>query len=352
MFAPPADPAGALRLHYNENTGGCSPTVLEALRALTAEDIATYPDYQAITERVANWFGVASRRVLLTNGLDDGLHLVAEYGAWHGEQGGRPDRRVSPEFVVAEPAFEMFEEFTNVVRARVVRVAPGEDFRFPLGDVLGAVTPSTRVVYLIDPNNPTGLPLPSGAAETIAAAAPQALVLVDEAYADFSGRTLIGPALDQFPNLVVGRTFAKAHGLAGLRVGVLIAAEETVDRLRALLPPFAINVAAVRALEAALDDAAFLSQSIADAAASRELAFAFCRRHGITTWPSAGNFVLMRIGPNVAHVAAALAARGILVRDKSAAPGCAGCLRVTTGVVSHTERLLAALEEILASRPN
>lgn len=353
MFRPLKDPDGALRLHYNENTAGCSPAVLAALRAMTAADIANYPDYTAITARVAAWLGVPPSRVVLTNGLDDGLHVVAEYGAWHSEPvNGSSPNGPAAEFVVSEPAFEMFEEFSGVVRATVVRLAPGEDFAFPLEAVLAAITRATRVVYLIDPNNPTGLPLPAGAAETIAASAPHAIVLVDEAYADFSGRTLIGPALDRCPNLVVGRTFAKAHGLAGLRVGALVAAEPTVERLRALLPPFNINIAVVRALEAALEDRDFLARAVTEAARSRELAFDFCRRHGITVWPSVGNFVLMRIGPRAAEVSAALAARGILVRDKSAAPGCAGCLRVTTGVVEHTARALTALEEILASRPN
>jgi histidinol-phosphate aminotransferase len=352
-FTPSRDPAGALRLHYNENTAGCSPAVLEALSRLSANEISTYPDYSEITARVAAWLGVEASRVTLTNGLDDGLHLVAQYGAWHADERDRlAGSGFRPEFVVAEPAFEMFEEFSNVVRAQVVHVPPGPGFAFPLDAILSAITPATCVVYLIDPNNPTGLPLPDGAAEAIATAAPGAIVLVDEAYADYSGRTLIGAAFDRHPNLVVGRTFAKGHGLAGLRVGALVAHEQTLERLKQLQPPFTINIAAVRALEAALEDREFLARSVSDAAASRELAFDFCRRHGIDVWPSVGNFVLMRIGDRVADVARALAARGILARDKSAAPGCLGCLRVTTGVVAHTERFLSALEEILASRPN
>ena len=121
--------------------------------------------------------------------------------------------------------------------------------------MLDAITPATRVVYLIDPEQPDRAAAAAGAAEAIAAAAPQALVLVDEAYADFSGRTLIGPALDRHPNLVVGRTFAKAHGLAGLRIGALVGAMRHASSACAQVqPPFNVNIAAVRALEAALDD--------------------------------------------------------------------------------------------------
>jgi histidinol-phosphate aminotransferase len=331
-----------LRLHFNENTAGCSPAVLDALRTLTPQDVATYPDYDAITARVARWLGVDARCVLLTNGLDEGLYAVAQDGA----------RAAAPQFIQTDPAFEMFEEFTRIVGADLVRIGPDADFAFPRQRVLEAVTPDTRVIYLVDPNNPTGLPLPEGTAESLAAAAPQATVFVDEAYADFSGRTLIGSALDRFPNLVVGRTFAKGHGLAGLRVGALVAQPATVARLQRVMPPFNVNVAAVRALEAALDDDGYLRWYVAQAAESRRAIAAFCDLHGLTHWPSAGNFVLVRVGSRASDVTRELAARGIDVRDKSAAPGCAGCLRLTAGVVAHTERLITALEDILAPRTN
>jgi histidinol-phosphate aminotransferase len=162
----------------------------------------------------------------------------------------------------------------------------------------------------------------------------------------------VGPALDRFTNIVIGRTFAKGHGLAGLRIGALVGAETTMDKLRRLQPTFSVNAVAIRALEAALQDPRFLEASVASAATSREMVFAFCRRHGIQYWPGVGNFVLMRVGSNVGEVTKALAAAQILARDKSAAPGCGGCLRVTTGVVAHTERFLSALEEILATRAN
>lgn len=335
--------AGALRLHLNENTAGCSPAVIEALRALTPEDVATYPDYDALTAKLARWLGVPPASVLLTNGLDEGLYAVAQYG-------GADAPRA--QFLQVDPAFEMFEEFTRIVGADLVRVPPAPDFAFPVEQVVAAIGPATRVVYLVDPNNPTGMPLPEGAVDAIAAAAPHAIVLVDEAYADFSGRTSIGASLDRHANVVVGRTFAKGHGLAGLRIGALVAQPATAARLRTVLPPFNVNIAAVAALSAALDDDAYLRWTVAQAAESRGIVEAFCRRHGLTCWPSAANFVLVRVGPSAGAIAAALASRGILIRDKSAAPGCGGCLRLTAGVVAHTEATLTALEETLATRPN
>jgi histidinol-phosphate aminotransferase len=340
-----------LRLHYNENTAGCSPAALEALRGVSREEIASYPDYAAITAQTARWLGISPEWVQLTNGLDEGLHAVAQYAAWHAEAGaGAAGVQPRAQFILAEPTFEMFEEFADIVRAELVRVAPEPEFRFPLDAIIAAVQPRTRLIYLVDPNNPTGTAIPIGAAEAVAAAAPQALVFVDEAYSDFSGRTLIGPALELHRNLVIGRTFAKGHGLAALRIGALVAHPTTLDRVRQMLPPFNVNICAVRALGAALDDHGYLEWSVAQALESRGLIVKMCERQHLKYWPSDGNFVLVRIGPEAGAVAAALRDRGILVRDKSAARGCEGCLRITAGVVEHTSAMLAALEDILASR--
>jgi histidinol-phosphate aminotransferase len=321
--------------------------VIAALRTLTAADVAAYPEYDDITTRVAVWLGVDRRSVLLTNGPDEGLYAVAQCSARASD-----GQRAAPGFIQVDPTFEMFEEFTRIVGATLIRVTSGPDFAFPMDQVLDAIDRDTRVVYLVDPNNPTGQLLPDAAVERIAAAGPDALVFVDEAYADFSGRTTIGAALERHPNIVVGRTFAKGHGLAGLRVGALVAHPPTIDRIRRMVPPFGVNVAAIRALDAALSDDSYLRWSIAQSVESRTLIAAFCDRHGLRTWPSAGNFVLVRVGPSAPDLTRLLAARGIDVRDKSTAPGCAGCLRLTAGVVTHTERLLAAMEETLATRTN
>lgn len=346
-YIPPPVTSGALRLHYNENTAGCSPAVIAALQRLTPEDIAFYPESDVVTAKTESWLGVGRGWVHLTNGLDEGIQLAA---LWARVGKGRTRSSPEPSVIVSEPAFEMYAVCAEAVGADVVRVDPRPDFEFPLAEILRAITPATRVIYLTDPNNPTGLPIPVGAVERIANAAPNAIVMVDEAYADFSGRTLIGRVLDLYPNLVVGRTFAKAYGLAGLRAGALVAQPQTIDALRQLAPPFSVNVCTLHALTAAFEDRSHLDWSVAQAAESRDRLYTFCRRHGLTYWPSQANFVLVRVGDDAPAIVSALADRGIMVRDKSGAPGCAGCVRITTGVVAHTERALDALEEILASR--
>jgi histidinol-phosphate aminotransferase len=338
--------AGAtLRLHYNENTAGCSPLVLEALASMTRVDVGAYPDVGPITDKTARYLGIDSSRLLLTNGLDEGIQATTTWAAR--TLAGSASR---PEVIVVEPTFEMYAEFASMVGARVVAIAPEPDFAFTLDAIRRAISPETRVVFLTDPNNPTGLGLPPDAATLVAATAPQALVFVDEAYADFSGRTLIGPALDAHPNLVVGRTFAKGHGLAGLRIGAVVGQPATIAALRALVPPFSVNSAAIRALSAALDDRAYLDWYVQESARSREMVYAFCRRFELPFWPSEGNFVLIRFGEMTAPAVEALARCGISLRDKSAAPGCAGCIRFTAGVVAHTVQALQALEDCLEAR--
>jgi histidinol-phosphate aminotransferase len=256
-------------LHYNENTAGCSPAVLAALRAITADEVASYPDVAPFAARCARYLGVDPSQVLLTNGLDEGIQVVTSWARRHAPAGRMPH------MLLADPAFEMYGEFARMVSANLEALDPEPDFGFPIDALLRAIKPETRAIFLTDPNNPTGIGVPPGMAEAIADAAPDALVLVDEAYADFSGRTLIGAALDGRRNLVVGRTFAKGHGLAGLRIGALVGHHETIRSLAALLPPFNVNIAALRALDAALADRAYLEWYVAEAAASRQHVYDF-----------------------------------------------------------------------------
>ena len=336
---PPRD---GLRLHLNENTAGCSPAVLAALRAIERTDTAFYPDYGPVTALVERSLGVGPGWVQLTNGLDEGLHVAAQAAA--------RDVRDATTLIV-EPAFEMYAACADAAGLRQIHVPPPADLSFPLDDVMRAIDGTVRLISVTDPGNPTGLSVPAAAIARMAEAAPQAIVFVDEAYADFSGRTAI-PLLDRHRNVVVGRTFAKAYGLAALRAGALTAHPDTLALFRRLLPPYSLNIAAVRALEAAIGDRAYLDWYVGESVQSRQLIYDFCRRAGLAWWPSEANFVLVRVGDETAGLVDALATRGIFIRDKSRSPGCAGCVRITAGVSAHTRICLAAMEDILAFRQN
>jgi histidinol-phosphate aminotransferase len=245
----------------------------------------------------------------------------------------------------------MYAACVRAVGGRVVAVPPRADLVFPLADVVGAITTRTRLVFLCSPNNPTGLAIPDADLEAVAAALPPgALLFLDEAYADFSRRSFL-PRLARFPNVVVGRTFAKAYGLAALRIGCVAGRPEALSAVRRTIPPYSLNVCAIRGMMAAIEDRDHHRSYCAQVAESRELIYEACRRLALTWWPSEANFVLVRVGARATPLVAALARRGIFIRDRSGEPGCAGCVRITAGVVGHTRACLAALEEVLCGAP-
>ncbi len=339
------DPGEGLRLHLNENTAGCSPRVLDALARLTREDCAFYPDYTDVTRRVAHSLGVDAEWTLLLNGLDEGLHLAALCTLPRGPSGEQH------EAIVVEPAFDMYAACADAAGGRVVTVAPRADFSFPLDEVLAAITPRTRLVYLTSPNNPTGLTIPRDMVAAVARRLPgDALVLLDEAYVEFA-REQAPDLLPSTPNLVIGRTFAKAQGLAAVRAGAAVAQPAVIRRLRRIAPPYSVNVFAATAIVAALEDHEYLAWYRDQVARSRELVYDCCRRLQLDYWPSEANFVLVRVGAGAAELVRALARRRIFIRDRTTQPGCAGCVRITAGVVEHTARCVAAIEEVLCGKP-
>jgi histidinol-phosphate aminotransferase len=338
-YQKPAELYDGLRLHQNENTGGCSPKVIQALAALTPEQIGFYPPYEKVTRLCADYLGVDPDRLSLVNGLDEGITATAM-----GYLTPRPDGFV-PEAVIPDPAFEIFAIDTEVVGGRPVHVAPNPDFSFPLARVLAAITPNTRVVFLTNPNNPTGATIPFEAIREVSRQIPKgAIVFVDEAYFEFWGHTFI-PELPAFPNVIVGRTFSKAFGLAGLRLGTLTGHPDALEPIRLAVPVYSVNVAVVAAVEAALADRDHLRRYLAEVEESKALVYAACDRLGIGCWPSAANFVLVNAGERRLDLLRTAAARNIYLRDRSTEPGCAGCVRVATGLVAHTRRFIEVLEE-------
>jgi histidinol-phosphate aminotransferase len=174
------------------------------------------------------------------------------------------------------------------------------------------------------------------------------VVFVDEAYADFSGITFISE-LAGFPNVIVGRTFSKAFGLAGIRIGCVIGAPETLEPLRLAIPVYSVNAAAVVAVKAALTDLSFVDRYVEEVQQSKALLYAACDRAGIKYWKSAANFVLVVAGARTDDLIAAAAANGIYIRNRSSEPGCGGAIRVATGIVEHTRRFIAVMEEVLCA---
>jgi histidinol-phosphate aminotransferase len=340
-YQKPPELYDGLRLHQNENTGGCSPKVIEALARLRPDQISFYPPYAEATRAVAEYLRTPVDTITLTNGLDEAIMALC-VACLRPSAGGAP-----AEAIVPEPAFEIFRFDTAVAGGRLVQVMPRRDFSFPLPEVLAAITPRTRIVFLTNPNNPTGVAIPLESIRAVAAAVPPgAVVMVDEAYAEFA-RVSFVPELARFPNVIVGRTFSKAFGLAGLRIGCLVGAPDTVDPARRAIPVYSVNIAAVAAIQAALQDLDHLRQYLRQVEESKSLLYAACGRLGLEYVRSCSNFVLVCAGERTEALVKGAFDRGVYIRDRSTEPGCAGCIRIGTGIVEHTKHCIRAMEQAL-----
>src|SRR5712672_3157924 len=251
-YRPPVSGRSGLRLDFNENTSGCSPRVLAKLRSLTAEALTIYPDRAPAERLIAGFLRLSADEVLLTNGVDEAIHLICEAYL-----------ESSSEALVVTPTFGMYEVYAQQTGASVVCVPANQDFSFPAQRLLDAISPSSRVILIANPNNPTGAAAGEGDLVALLKAAPNAAVLVDEAYFEFYGRTLLS-RLREFPNLFVARTFSKAYGLAGLRIGALCGAPEQLRFIRKIVTAYNVNAAALSCLPEALADTDFIAAYVSE----------------------------------------------------------------------------------------
>jgi histidinol-phosphate aminotransferase len=332
--APEEGRAGKLRLDFNENTLGCSPAVLKALRRVNAELLAIYPEYEAATRRLARHFNMRPSEMLLTNGVDDALRMLMETFIEPGDT-----------VLVPEPTFSMYRFFAEVAGARVETVRYDEAMRFPLQETLQALKRSPRILFLANPNNPTGTLLDQKTLATILDAAPRTLVVVDEAYFEFSGVTVL-PWVRQRENLVVARTFSKATALAAVRLGAVFACEPLADAMRRAHTPYPVNSLALVAAEAAIGDRKFLRDYVRQVRDSRWELSRGLERLGARAFPSGANFVLADFGAGASRLVRRLAGKGILLRDRRDDFGRDGFVRITAGTPAQTKQLLKAIEKL------
>jgi histidinol-phosphate aminotransferase len=330
-----------LSLDLNESMAGCSPRVLARLHSLTAADVSLYPEREVGERLVANFLRVTPKQVLLTNGMDEALALL--FATYLGSN----DSGAGDELLFADPTFVMYPMLGEALGAQVVRVPSAEDLALPIADLLARISPHTRVIVIANPNNPTGLAASHADLLKIVEAAPDAAVLIDEAYFEFCGETLLLD-LPRFPNLFVARTFSKVYGLAGLRLGVLTGAAEQIGYLRRHGLPFNVNSVVHACLEEALADQAFVEEHVVQVKQGRERLAQLFDKLGLRFWPSQTNFVLVRIGAQAKAFVESMQRRGILVRDSSANPGCEGCVRITVGTPKQMDEVLPAIRKAIA----
>ena len=326
--APAEGRADKVRLDFNENTSGCSAAAIGALRRLTQQQVAMYPEYEAPTRRIARYFGVRAEELLLTNGGDDALRVFFDAFVDAGST-----------VLFCEPTFPMYRYYAEIYGAGIETLQYEKDMSFPIEGVLRALrTRRPRAFFLANPNNPTGTLVPPRDIKRILEAATNTAVVLDEAYAEFSGMTALG-WIRRYPQLFVARTFSKAAGLAALRLGAVMARKESLAMLKRAMPPFPVNVAALATAEAALRDGKAIRAYVKETQRLREWFAKELGRMEIATFPSAGNFMLANFGPGGPALFAALERKGILMRDRGRDMG-PGFVRITIGKRSEMKLLL------------
>jgi histidinol-phosphate aminotransferase len=330
--------ARIIKLASNENPRGVSPLARRAIEAMLAE-LARYPDGNGfeLKQALARRTGVREECIVLGNGSNDVLEMAARAFLAPGLAA-----------VYSQHAFAVYPLAVQAAGATGIEV-PARDYGHDLAAMRHAVTPATRLVFIANPNNPTGTLVPPRALEAFIAGLPlEVLVVLDEAYHEYllpENRSDSIGWLTRFPNLVVTRTFSKVYGLAGLRVGYAFAAPGVADLMNRVRQPFNVNSVALAAATAALEDAAFVRESYElNRSGMRQLTDAFARL-GIEHIPSHGNFVSFRV-KDAARVYRKLLRAGVIVRP-IASYGMPHHLRVTIGLEAENTRFLAALEQAL-----
>jgi len=220
--------------------------------------------------------------------------------------------------------------------------------RFPFERLLAAMTTRTKIIAIANPNSPSGSVATREQLIEIASRAPHAVVLVDEAYFHFYGETVID-LIGMVPNLFVARTFSKAYGLAGLRLGALAGPVESMRWIRRVLSPYSVNSLALACLPPALEDTAYLDWYVGEVLAARREFEDALDAAGLHRWPSRANFILVDIGPQHAEFVGVMRAAGVLVRDRSADPGCDGRVRITIGTREQMQLAIVAMNEAVTA---
>jgi histidinol-phosphate aminotransferase len=336
-YYPPLGSRDVLRLDFNENTLACSPKVREALGRISTGDLTRYPQREPVEAIMARYLGLAADQVALTNGVDEAIHVLFEAFL---EAGG--------ELLLPVPTYTMYEVYASATAARVVPVQAADDLQFPYERLLAAITPRTKIIAIANPNSPSGTVATRAQLMEIARRAPQAVLMVDEAYFHFYGETVID-LIATVPNLIVARTFSKAYGLAGLRLGLLAGSVELMQWIRRVLSPYSVNLLALACLPPAIEDTAYLDWYVGEVVAARADFEAALDAAGVRRWPSRANFILVDIGAKHAEFVRRMHAVGVLVRDRSSDPGCDGRVRITIGTREQMKQAILALNETLAA---
>ncbi len=339
-----ADPCWPpLKLDWNESTVPPSPRVLQAIREFLegAHHLNWYPDLTAegLRRALQRYTGVPAEDILVTSGSDAALDLVCRTFLDPGD-----------EALVASPTYGHFLVFARACGATPVEVRAPDPFSVPTAALLERLSPSTRLLYLASPNNPTGVVTPAEDVARICRAYPSMVVLVDEAYHEFCGETC-APLVRVLDNLVVTRTFSKCFSIASLRVGYLLAGQGMMRELRRLHNPKSVNAIGQVAAIAALEDDRHREAYVSEVRLAGEALVEALRKRGAEARMTRANFALVRVKDPHALVRA-LETVGVFVRDRSHIQGFEGYVRITVGTRAQMEDLVRRIDHLISEHPD
>lgn len=331
-----------VKLASNENPFGPSPMAIREIR-LRAEEVNTYPDSgsELLRKELARHYSLSPENIIVGNGSDEVLDLAVKAFLNPGE-----------EVVIPVPTFSMYESTVKLYNGRVVKHPLTDSFEYDIDGLLRKITSKTKIVFVCSPNNPTGSIISVNSLRRLLEN--DVIVILDEAYAEFAVETGL-PLVREYENLLVLRTFSKAYGLAGLRVGYGVGNDKLIDYIFRVKPPFNVNLLAQCAAIQALRDKEHLDQTVARTIAGRKfLAERLRELDGVKVYPSQGNFILLEItnGASANKLAKELLKDGVIVRSCESFGLGDSFLRVSIGREEENKRFLNAFEAKLKNYPH
>lgn len=323
-----------IRMDMNESNWGPSEKVLEAIRSVEPEDISVYPEYNKLETDLCKKLMIEKENLLLGNGSDEIISWIAN--AFLDEDF---------EVILPVPTFTIYRQYCNLRNASVREVEYNKDLSYPLDKVLSAVNEKTKMILVVNPNNPTGTTLDEAGLIRLLKNSENALVLLDEAYcqyAEFSNYDLFR----KFPNLIVLQTFSKIFGMAGLRLGYAISSRENLDRLKLYRQPFSVNSLAVKAAEAVLQEPEFSDDIARKVKLEKQKLIGKLTELGFQVRDSDTNFVLVKTGLWTDEYYRALKRNGILVKNLKDYPLLQKYIRISVGRPHENDQLLDTFNKI------
>ena len=321
-----------LKLDLNENAMGPSPKVINALQNITAEDIKYYPAYGEVINKLASFNNIDSAMILQTNGADEAISYVF-------------DTFVEKDDVIlaVTPSFVMPKIYANILGCAYQEINYTEKFVFPIEELLKNIDEKTKLIIITSPNNPTGEAISRENMLKILEAANGKYILIDETYVSYGDESFID-LIKNHSNIFITRSMSKDFGLAGLRFGYIIANKENITHLKKAIKPYSVNIAAVKAALAVLDDIEHLNYVVSQVKESKKLLAEGLKQLAVKIYPSDANFLLVDFGEKADFIYKKLLNAGIKVKNCGQTKHLENCLRITLPAVKDVKYILESLK--------